>query len=601
MATRSPKAPKTAPKKAAKPAAAKAPKAKKEAKPKGKAPKGKAGKDGKGGRKPVMVYEDARTGEQVVAFVEERPGFFERLRARRAERAEHKAAERARRDQERAAERLRAEEERLQEEARARLLEQEQRALREEHERQEAERREAEERERQAAEAAEARRAKAAERREQKRQEKDAEEARKAEEAIAKAAEEARQAEEKARADAEAKARRAAEREAKRQELEDEERRKAMEQAKRDAEEEAEREAERRRKAVQEKLKAEREAAEAEAAAKRKPRELEPEMEFQEASKPVAPGREVVPKDGAAAGGSAADVQADLMVAELSRRRSKPIVLDEELPEPPKIPKAPLRPGEEWRDAPKPAAQETVTFTEETPSAPAEAFGFAVPEAFLLLAADGQWDERMEKNKEGAYGGALAGAILLELLMAGAIQVQRDRFIPTGTVPDDPSLYAALDRLRRVRDKKGDLATLRMMGELAKWNRELLRPYKDSLAARGLAEHGDRRHLGVFYRSWLQVTDVDAQERLQNRLRRAIAGGGTPEPHSVLLLGLLDASGQFGTVVPDEAADYNRKRLNGLLGGRDIMGYKVHPDLKALQEVAVRTILANVRIMTVRG
>jgi hypothetical protein len=550
MATRSTKAATTA-----KPKAAKAPKRAKPARPA--APK--AAKAGKAKaprrRKAELAFEEvppAQPAEPPLAFEEQRPGFLARWRQRRADRARARAeadeAERLRREQE------------LQEAAeRARQQEAEQGRLREEQERQE-----------------------------RRLREKDAEEARKAEEAIRGAAAEA----DKARRAEEARARRAAEREAKRRALEDEERRRAEEQAERDAEEEAER----RRLAAQEALRQESRAAED---ARR--REPEPDMEFQEASEPVAPGREMVPAEAAGGGGTAADVQADLMVAELARRRSKPIVLEEDLPEPPRIPKAPLRPGEEYRDVPAPAAPKPEAGHGEAAPAPAEEFGYTLPEAFLLLGAGGQWDERLERNREGAYGGALAGSLVLELLIAKAIMVQRDRFVPTGTVPDDPALAAALDRLRRIREKKGDITTLRQMGLLARANRELLRPYKESLRSRALAAHGERRHLGLFHRSWLQVTDDVAQERLQNRLRRAIAGGGTPEPRAVLLLGLLDATGQFGTVVPDEAADYNRKRLNGLVGGRDIMGYKVHPELKALQEIAVRTVLSNVRIMTTRG
>lgn len=575
MASKTPKAPRKAPAQA-KAAPAKPSKAGKSAK-------------GKGRGRGAVVYETV----QEEAPAEKGPSFFERLRQRRAERHAARADEWRRHQAER--------HEALE---RERLAEEEQRRLREAAEKAEQERLAAEEQARQEEAVAAERKAKAAARREAQRAEKDAEEARKADEAIAQAAAEAAAQTEKERADAEAKARRAAEREAKRRELEEEERRKAEEQARRDAEEAAEREAEERRVAAQERLRKEREAEGAKA--RKEPRELEPEMEFQEASRPVAAGREMVPKDGAAASGaspgaSAVDMQADLMVAELARRRSKPIVLEEDLPAPPTIPKAPLRPGESW-SPPPPQPKAEVEFTEAAaPAPPAEAFGFALPEAFLLLANGGQWDERAERNKEGAYGGALAGSLVLELLMAGAIMVQRDRFIPTGTVPDDPTLYAVLERLRRIREKKGDVSSLRQMAELARQNRELLRPYKDSLQMRALARWGERKHLGLFHRSWLQVTDLDVQERLQNRLRRAIAGGGTPEPQSILLLGLLDAVGQFGTVVPDEAADYNRKRLNGLLGGRDIMGYKVHPDLKALQEIAVRTVLANVRLMTVRG
>jgi hypothetical protein len=191
--------------------------------------------------------------------------------------------------------------------------------------------------------------------------------------------------------------------------------------------------------------------------------------------------------------------------------------------------------------------------------------------------------------------------MVLELLMQGQVLVQRDRIVLTGEATEDEAIVPIVAELRRIREKKGDLTSLQQMGRLAKANRVLLTPFKQRLADKGLVSYGSRKHLGLFHRSWVEVTDEAAQERLQNRLRRAIAGGGTPEAASILLLGLLDASGLFDTVVPDEAADYNRKRLNGLLGGRDIMGYKVDPQLKALQEIATRSILNNVRLMTVRG
>jgi hypothetical protein len=410
-----------------------------------------------------------------------------------------------------------------------------------------------------------------------------------AEKEQAAAAERQRQEAADAAAAEEAKARRAAERARKREELEAEERRLAEEQAARDAEEEVEE----RRKAANKKIIAE-----------QKAWVQEPDLEFEEASKPVKESDALVVAKG---GATAADAQADLVAAELAKRRSKPIVLEIEEPPAPRIPKAPLREGETYEDA-KPARVKDEPITPEEAAAraaaanaaAAEEFGFSIPEAFLLLANGGGWDERAEKNREGSFGGALAGALVLELLMRGHVMVQRDRIVVTGD-PDDPALAAVVQRLRRIREKKGDLASLQQLGLLAKANRELLTPFKQSLADKGIADYGSRKHMGLFHRSWVTIVDEGAQERLQNRLRRAIAGGGTPEAASILLLGLLDATRLFDTVVPDEAADYNRKRLNGLLGGRDIMGYKVDPGLKALQEIATRSVLNNVRLMTVRG
>ncbi|HJQ93030.1 MAG TPA: GPP34 family phosphoprotein, partial [Candidatus Thermoplasmatota archaeon] len=372
------------------------------------------------------------------------------------------------------------------------------------------------------------------------------------------------------------------------EELEAAELRKAEEQAAKDAEAEVEA----RRLAANKKFHEE------EKARRAQQKELDPDLEFEEASKPVKDSHALVPAKG---GATAADAQADLVAAELAKRRAKPVVVIGDIPEPPKIPKAPLRPGETF-EPPAPGVQAAVAPEEGgAGSQPADTFGFSIPEAFLLLANGGGWDERAERDREGFFGGALAGAMVLELLMRGQVLVQRDRIVATGEPTGDEALVPIVARLRRVREKKGDLTSLQQMAQLAKANRELLTPFKQRLADKGLVTYGSRKHLGLFHRSWVEVTDESAQERLQNRLRRAIAGGGTPEAASILLLGLLDASGLFGTVVPDEAADYNRKRLNGLLGGRDIMGYKVDPQLKALQEIATRAILSNVRLMTVHG
>lgn len=556
----------------------------------GKAGKGARGKGKSGGRSAKPAKKASRKGGKGVRASEEiqtgypeildtvrakkaQPSFFERLRQRRAEKAGERAAEKERR----AAERREAEEQaRLAREEQEKLRlarEEEERLQREDREKQEAAAREAAEKEREAEE----RKAQAAARRAETKA------AREAERAEA-ARREAEEAEAKAAAAEAAKAKRAAERQRKREELEAQERRLAEEQAARDAEAEVEQ----RRAKVVEQLKAD--AAKAASA-----REPEPDLEFEEASKPVKDSDALVPGKG---GASAVDAQADLVAAELAKRRSKPVVIEGDLPEPPKLPKAPLRDGEQEVGRATRTAEEP---RPTTPSQPTESFGFTIPEAFLLLANGGGWDERAERNREGFFGGALAGAMVLELLMRGQVMVQRDRIVLTNEPTDDEALLAIVARLRRIREKKGDLSSLQQMGQLAKANRELLTPFKQALADKGIATYGSRRHLGLFHRSWVDITDEGAQERLQNRLRRAIAGGGTPEAASILLLGLLDASGLFSTVVPDEAADYNRKRLNGLLGGRDIMGYKVDPALKALQEVATRAVLNNVRLMTVRG
>lgn len=280
------------------------------------------------------------------------------------------------------------------------------------------------------------------------------------------------------------------------------------------------------------------------------------------------------------------EAQADRFAAELAARRSKPIQIDAEEDVAPALPVG--------RRAAPAEAKEVLTLDPAPPARIETApRGLSVPEQFLLLTLEGTWDERRERNKPGGLGGALAGALLLDLLVQGKVRVQRDRFQLTGTEVDDAAGKVA-DKLALWADRPSQ----QVMQELAKWIPQLLPPYKQRMQARGLLEARQWRHLGLFYRSQTALVDVEAQERLRNKLGRAIAGGGRPDAATILALGLLEACGLFGLVVPEGAQAYNRKRLNGLLAGKDVMGYKVDDELRGMQEMAVRTILDNVRQMT---
>lgn len=299
---------------------------------------------------------------------------------------------------------------------------------------------------------------------------------------------------------------------------------------------------------------------------------------------PVAP--KVVPPPA-----SPAEEQADRFAAEMAARRSKPIQIeDDEVHD--LIPKIPVgRHGTQRDDAtPKEVLQIDPAPPARIDTAPR---GLSVPEQYLLLTLEDGWDERRERIGPGSLGGALVGSLVLDLILQGKVRVQRDRFQVTDVSVDDAG-HAVSAKLAQWTD----LPSLQALKELGKWLPQLLPAYKDRMAARGLLEHRSWRHLGLFYRSQTALLDVDAQERLRNKLGRAIAGGGRPDAPTILALGLLEVSGLFGLVVPEGAQPYNRKRLNGLLAGKDVMGYKVDDELKGMQEIAVRTVLDNVRILT---
>lgn len=310
-----------------------------------------------------------------------------------------------------------------------------------------------------------------------------------------------------------------------------------------------------------------------------------PEPEDEEEPAPPKPATRPPPAD-------QLEEHADRLAAELAARRSKPITIEVEDEA---VPMLPVGKGAKKDEEPKEVLQLDPAPPARVPDAP-QIRGLSIPEHFLLLAMEDGWDERTEKAKPGHLGGGLTGALVLELVLHGAVKVQRDRF-----VLQDADLDDATEAVAAKLQQFAQLPSLRAMAELAKWLPQLLPAYKDRMARRGLIEHKAWRHLGLAYRSQTALLDPDAQERLRNKLARAIAGGGRPDAPTILSLGLLEASGLFGLVVPEGAQAYNRKRLNGLLGGKDVMGYKVDDQLKGIQEMAVRTVLDNVRVMTAKG
>lgn len=299
---------------------------------------------------------------------------------------------------------------------------------------------------------------------------------------------------------------------------------------------------------------------------------------------PTSPSQAAPPSRTNGVDGAAGNVAEELM-----RRRSKPIVIEAD-DSSDALPVLPV-----GRRAQAEAPNQVLHLH---PAPPAKAGdlaaprGLSIPEHYILLTLDDDWDERRERIGAPGLGGGLIGALLLDLVRQGKLRVQRDRFQVTDAAVDDAGALV----LEKLALKDGETSQAAMR-RLAKWLPQLLAAYKDRLQERGLIEHRQWRHLGLFHRSQAVLLDEPAQERLRNKLARAIAGGGRPDAATILSLGLLEASGLFGLVVPEGAQAYNRKRLNGLLGGKDVMGYKVDDELRGVQEMAVRTVLDNVRQM----
>ncbi|HUR61402.1 MAG TPA: GPP34 family phosphoprotein [Candidatus Thermoplasmatota archaeon] len=250
--------------------------------------------------------------------------------------------------------------------------------------------------------------------------------------------------------------------------------------------------------------------------------------------------------------------------------------------------------------APSPSPAEIPGNVEDASPAPARAASqvtavprgeLSIPEQFLTIAIEGQWDDRMERVASGRRGAALVGSVLLELAVHGKVRVQRDHFVvEEGSTGDDD-----LDAFAQDVAALGPIPTAEVIRRLGRRLPDRIRPWKQRAVARGWLREDRRKFLGVFARSTTTVLDEDVQGKLQNRLVRMLAGGGNPDVKSIALLGLLQAAGMLPQLVPSAALAFNEKRISLLLSGKDPLHYRIDTSVRTVQDLALRTILNDVR------
>lgn len=224
-------------------------------------------------------------------------------------------------------------------------------------------------------------------------------------------------------------------------------------------------------------------------------------------------------------------------------------------------------------------------------TAPRSDTDLTVPEQFLLLALTDNWDDRVERIRPGGMGAAVVGSLLLDLAVRGKLKVQRDRFTIVDGPVGDADLAVVADRVRQLKDLPSKEAMRRLGWRLT----DRIRPWKARLQAKGLARERTWKHFGIWPRSETVLIDRDAQERVTKRLLRMLAGSGTPDADSVALMGLVQAAGLLPNLVPSSTMSFNNKRISALIAGRDTLHYRVDGQMAQVQQVALTTILQNVR------
>lgn len=187
--------------------------------------------------------------------------------------------------------------------------------------------------------------------------------------------------------------------------------------------------------------------------------------------------------------------------------------------------------------------------------------GFNLAEEIALLTLDDETGRSM--GRQGlAASLALAGAVLMELALAGRIDTDRDRLELLDPSPlGDAVLDKGLALLTDARDSRGALMLL------AREEAGMRSAVLAQLVERGLLRRVDGRVLLVFpERRYFKAEDRPEPREVRARLIRSVATDDIPDPREALLLGLARSTALLPLLLPPELLAARQERIAFLAG-----------------------------------
>ncbi|QNE15874.1 GPP34 family phosphoprotein [Pseudarthrobacter sp. NBSH8] len=187
----------------------------------------------------------------------------------------------------------------------------------------------------------------------------------------------------------------------------------------------------------------------------------------------------------------------------------------------------------------------------------------SLPQALLLLATndkDGQTDVPAVVLRA-----ALAGAVLAELDLLGAIELQGKHVRATGATPHTDFQH----QLELIRDKSRPHTPKRWVSMLES-RAELHRIY-EGMASLGIVERVGERHLGLFRTTRYPEKDHAPEAALLKRIEAAL-GGGSSDPRTAALIALLHSAEMLGKIFPAADQSHVREMANDYWPSRGVAG-----------------------------
>ncbi|WP_348994480.1 GPP34 family phosphoprotein [Pseudarthrobacter sp. AL20] len=160
---------------------------------------------------------------------------------------------------------------------------------------------------------------------------------------------------------------------------------------------------------------------------------------------------------------------------------------------------------------------------------------------------------------------ALAGAILAELDLLGAIELQGKHVRATGATPHTDFQH----QLEIIRDKSRPHTPKRWVSMLES-RAELHRVY-EGMASLGIVEHVGERHFGLFRTTRYPEKNHAPEAALLKRIEGALRGG-IPDPRTTALTALLYSAELLGKIFPAVDQGHARELANDYWPSRAVAG-----------------------------
>ncbi|MFE5908171.1 GPP34 family phosphoprotein [Streptomyces wedmorensis] len=210
-------------------------------------------------------------------------------------------------------------------------------------------------------------------------------------------------------------------------------------------------------------------------------------------------------------------------------------------------------------------------------------------EEIMLLSLD---DESGAAKERQSAAWAVAGGILLDLVLAGRVGVEGGRLWVADPTPTDVPLLD--ERLRAIEAWTAGRKQARKVAQwLTKDHPKAVKATVESLRGRGLVRAEQRKVLGLFPVTRYPEADGSVERELRDRLRAVVLDGAEPDERTAGLLALVHGAKLHRLAFPGVPRKQIAPRLDGITDGQGVAeGVR-----KAIRDM--QSTMASITVVTV--